>query len=283
MEYSEVHATNTGEGERQPLADKNKTDPGSLGKCLDPVYQSIYVSPKMAELYSHLSEHVVATHLCSDPDATWIHVCSERKHTHGARRVGRQRNSSSYHKRFEKRKRGRLPSIPATHLNENVEETWTEAIQCVPTLTIIPTAMWFGLSHHALQSRGFAFVPSRNPCEKVVRLLYCTHASYSELIEFVRRLRPRNAVACVVPRGDTEETQVQARLDRLVREVQMVEQNISPSTVGSLVDCCAKNSATGSPFMESFLRFAEHRRQILAFSGQELPADDPSGLDFVFS
>ncbi|OON15842.1 hypothetical protein X801_08351, partial [Opisthorchis viverrini] len=174
----------------------------SLATHLD---TKIYVSPKMAELYSHLSEHVVATHLCSDPDATWIHVCSERKHTHGARRVGRQRNSSSYHKRFEKRKRGRLPSIPATHLNENVEETWTEAIQCVPTLTIIPTAMWFGLSHHALQSRGFAFVPSRNPCEKVVRLLYCTHASYSELIEFVRRLRPRNAVACVVPRGDTEE------------------------------------------------------------------------------
>ncbi|TGZ60789.1 hypothetical protein CRM22_008344 [Opisthorchis felineus] len=213
----------------------------------------IYVRPKMAELYSRLSEHVLATHLCSDPDATWIHVCSEQKHIHGARRVGsiREPNSSSHHKRLEKRRKGGLPSVPATYLNENVGETWTEAIHYVPTLTIIPTAMWFGLSHHILQSRGFAFVPSRNPCEKVVRLLYCTHASYSEMIEFVRQLRPRTAVACVVPRGDTEET-VQARLDQLVREVQMVEHNISPSTVGSLVDCCAKNSSTGSPFMESF-------------------------------
>ncbi|KER33084.1 hypothetical protein T265_00982 [Opisthorchis viverrini] len=28
-------------GERQPLTDKNKTDPGNLGKSLDPVYQSV--------------------------------------------------------------------------------------------------------------------------------------------------------------------------------------------------------------------------------------------------
>ncbi|KER33598.1 hypothetical protein T265_00493 [Opisthorchis viverrini] len=28
-------------GERQPLTDKNKTDPGDLGKSLDPVYQSV--------------------------------------------------------------------------------------------------------------------------------------------------------------------------------------------------------------------------------------------------
>ncbi|GAA30310.2 DNA cross-link repair 1C protein [Clonorchis sinensis] len=244
----------------------------------------IYVRPKMAELYSGLSEHALATHLCSDPDATWIHVCSERKHTHGARRVGsiRERNNSSYHKRFGKLRSGGLPSIPATHLNEIVGENRTETIQCVPTLTIIPTAMWFGLSHHILQSRGFAFVPSRNPCEKVVRLLYCTHASYSEMIEFVRQLRPRTAVACAVPRGDTEET-VQARLDQLVREVQMVEHNVPPSTVGSLVDGCAGNSTTGSPFMESFLRFAEHRRQTLFFPRAELSADDPSQLDFVFS
>ncbi|KER22846.1 hypothetical protein T265_09121 [Opisthorchis viverrini] len=27
--------------ERQPLTDKNKTDPGNLGKSLDPVYQSV--------------------------------------------------------------------------------------------------------------------------------------------------------------------------------------------------------------------------------------------------
>ncbi|KER21777.1 hypothetical protein T265_09963 [Opisthorchis viverrini] len=27
--------------ERQPLTDKNKTDPGDLGKSLDPVYQSV--------------------------------------------------------------------------------------------------------------------------------------------------------------------------------------------------------------------------------------------------
>ncbi|KER29230.1 hypothetical protein T265_04078 [Opisthorchis viverrini] len=35
-------------GERQPLTDKNKTDPGNLGKSLDPVYQSVNpcVKPK---------------------------------------------------------------------------------------------------------------------------------------------------------------------------------------------------------------------------------------------
>ncbi|KER27957.1 hypothetical protein T265_05082 [Opisthorchis viverrini] len=32
-------------GERQPLTDKNKTDPGNLGKSLDPVYQSVNPSP----------------------------------------------------------------------------------------------------------------------------------------------------------------------------------------------------------------------------------------------
>ncbi|GAA50127.1 pol-related protein [Clonorchis sinensis] len=30
-----------GHGERQPLNDKNKTDPGNLGESLDPVYQSV--------------------------------------------------------------------------------------------------------------------------------------------------------------------------------------------------------------------------------------------------
>ncbi|KER27158.1 hypothetical protein T265_13856, partial [Opisthorchis viverrini] len=29
------------DGERQPLTDKNKTDPGNLGESLDPVYQSV--------------------------------------------------------------------------------------------------------------------------------------------------------------------------------------------------------------------------------------------------
>ncbi|GAA41702.2 hypothetical protein CLF_105176 [Clonorchis sinensis] len=38
-----VDPTNTRRehGERQPLSDKNKTDPGNLGKSLDPVYQSM--------------------------------------------------------------------------------------------------------------------------------------------------------------------------------------------------------------------------------------------------
>ncbi|GAA57052.1 hypothetical protein CLF_112062 [Clonorchis sinensis] len=38
-----VHPANTrrGHGERQLLNDKNKTDPGNLGKSLDPVYQSV--------------------------------------------------------------------------------------------------------------------------------------------------------------------------------------------------------------------------------------------------
>ncbi|KER23973.1 hypothetical protein T265_08269 [Opisthorchis viverrini] len=33
--------TRRGHSERQPLTDKNKTDPGNLGKSLDPVYQSV--------------------------------------------------------------------------------------------------------------------------------------------------------------------------------------------------------------------------------------------------
>ncbi|GAA57657.1 hypothetical protein CLF_113031, partial [Clonorchis sinensis] len=39
IEYLDVHASNTGEGERQLLNDKNKTDPGNLGKSLAPAYQ----------------------------------------------------------------------------------------------------------------------------------------------------------------------------------------------------------------------------------------------------
>ncbi|KER23964.1 hypothetical protein T265_08261 [Opisthorchis viverrini] len=31
----------SGSGEREPLTDKNETDPGNLGKSLDPVYQSV--------------------------------------------------------------------------------------------------------------------------------------------------------------------------------------------------------------------------------------------------
>ncbi|KER23182.1 hypothetical protein T265_08877 [Opisthorchis viverrini] len=38
-----------GNGERQPLAGKNKTDPGDLGKSLDPVYQSVKVQTTQAE------------------------------------------------------------------------------------------------------------------------------------------------------------------------------------------------------------------------------------------
>ncbi|GAA56201.1 hypothetical protein CLF_110262 [Clonorchis sinensis] len=33
--------TRRGHGERQPLNDKNKTDPGNLGESLDPVYQPV--------------------------------------------------------------------------------------------------------------------------------------------------------------------------------------------------------------------------------------------------
>ncbi|GAA50827.1 hypothetical protein CLF_105109 [Clonorchis sinensis] len=33
--------TRRGHGERQPLNDKNETDPGNLGESLDPVYQSV--------------------------------------------------------------------------------------------------------------------------------------------------------------------------------------------------------------------------------------------------
>ncbi|GAA48867.1 hypothetical protein CLF_102148 [Clonorchis sinensis] len=33
--------TRRGHGERQPLSDKNKIDPGNLSKSLDPVYQSV--------------------------------------------------------------------------------------------------------------------------------------------------------------------------------------------------------------------------------------------------
>ncbi|KER21200.1 hypothetical protein T265_10426 [Opisthorchis viverrini] len=37
----EAPARPTSSSERQPLTDKNKTDPGNLGKSLDPVYQSL--------------------------------------------------------------------------------------------------------------------------------------------------------------------------------------------------------------------------------------------------
>ncbi|GAA51091.1 hypothetical protein CLF_105573 [Clonorchis sinensis] len=37
--------TRWGHGERQPLNDKNKTDPGNLGESLDPVYQSVNPYP----------------------------------------------------------------------------------------------------------------------------------------------------------------------------------------------------------------------------------------------
>ncbi|KAG5445259.1 hypothetical protein CSKR_110440 [Clonorchis sinensis] len=36
-------------GERQPLNDKNKTDPGILGESLDPVYQSVNPTSNQAQ------------------------------------------------------------------------------------------------------------------------------------------------------------------------------------------------------------------------------------------
>ncbi|KER23032.1 hypothetical protein T265_14727, partial [Opisthorchis viverrini] len=42
-------------GERQPLTDKNKTDPGNLGKSLDPVYQSVK-SVKLTQTDLHATQ-----------------------------------------------------------------------------------------------------------------------------------------------------------------------------------------------------------------------------------